>query len=112
MAGLMSALLASPELRQAFQTAARPPQAVVGAVVARAVERGEIPEPQDLETLGSVMPSMCMFHFVKTGTAPDRRFIETVVDTIVMPALCHQSSHQSSHHGSHQSSQSSHKKGR
>ena len=87
MAGMMSALLGSPELRQAFQAVARPPESVIGEVVRRAVERGEIPEPDHLETVGTVMPSMCMFHFVKTGAAPDRRFLETVVDRILLPAL-------------------------
>lgn len=87
MAGMMSALLASPELRDAFHAAGRPPESVVAAVVRRAVERGEIPEPEDLETVGLVMPGMCMFHLVKTGTAPDRSFFETVIDRIILPAL-------------------------
>lgn len=87
MAGMMSGLLASPELREAFHAVGRPPESVVSVVVGRAVERGEIPAPTDLETVGLVMPGMCMFHLVKTGAAPDRAFLETVIDRILLPAL-------------------------
>lgn len=87
MAGMMSGLLASPELREAFQAAGRAPETVVGPIVRRAVRRGEIPHPADLDTVGLVMPAMCMFHLVKTGAAPDRSFFETVIDRIVLPAL-------------------------
>jgi AcrR family transcriptional regulator len=87
MTGIMSAVLANPELREAFQAASRPPDSVVSAVIRRAVERGEIPEPEDLDVVGTVMPSMCLFHLVKTGVAPDAEFFETVVDRIILPAL-------------------------
>jgi len=87
MAGMMSALLANPDLRQAFQSAARPPASIVSVLIARAVERGEIPPPDHLELLGMVMPSMCMFRFVQDGTPPDRAFFEAVIDRIVLPAL-------------------------
>lgn len=87
MAGMMSALLANPELRDAFQAAARPPESVVSVVIRRGVDRGEIPTPEDLETIGLVMPSMCMFHLVKKGSAPDRPFFESVIDRVILPAL-------------------------
>jgi AcrR family transcriptional regulator len=87
MTGIMSAVLANPELRQAFQAASHPPDSVVSAVIRRAVERGEIPEPGDLDVVGAVMPSMCLFHLVKTGAPPDAEFFETVVDRIILPAL-------------------------
>jgi hypothetical protein len=60
---------------------------VVAAVIRRAVERGEIPVPQDPDVIGAVLPSMSMFHLVKTGTAPGRPFFRKVVDRIVLPAL-------------------------
>lgn len=87
MAGLMSALLANPDLRDAVQHTTRAPQTVVAPVIQAAVERGEIPPPDDMELLSMVMPGMCMFHFAKTGIAPDSQFIETVVDRIFLPAL-------------------------
>jgi AcrR family transcriptional regulator len=87
MAGLMSALLSNPDLRQAVQHTSRAPQSVVAPVIQAAVERGEIPPPGDLELLSMVLPGMCMFHFAKTGVAPDSPFIESVVDRIFLPAL-------------------------
>ena len=87
MAGVMSALLANPDLRNAFQSTSRAPQSVVTHIIHGAVERGEIAEPDDLELLSMVMPSMCMFHFVKNGMVPDAAFIESVVDRIVLPSL-------------------------
>lgn len=90
MAGLMSALLANPDLRQAVQHTSRAPQSVVAPVIQAAVDRGEIPPPDDLELLSMVMPGMCMFHFAKTGIAPDTNFIESVVDRIFLPALGYQ----------------------
>src|SRR5215472_11978754 len=67
MAGLMSALLGNPDLRDAVQHTTRAPATVVAPVIQAAVERGEIPPPEDLELLSMVMPGMCMFHFAKTG---------------------------------------------
>jgi AcrR family transcriptional regulator len=87
MAGLMSALLSNPDLRQAVQNTGRAPQSVVAPVIEAAVNRGEIPPPHDLELLSMVMPGLCMFHFAKTGIAPDSQFIESVVDRIFLPAL-------------------------
>ena len=87
MAGLMSALLGNPDLRGAVQHTTRAPQTVVAPVIEAAVERGEIPPPDDMELLSMVMPGMCMFHFAKTGIAPDSQFIESVVDRIFLPAL-------------------------
>lgn len=91
MAGLMSAVLANPELRQAAQNTTRAPKSVVVRVIQAAVERGEIPEPDDLELLSMVMPGMSMVNFVKTGAAPDAHFIETVVDRILLPSLGYRS---------------------
>jgi AcrR family transcriptional regulator len=87
MAGLISALLANPDLREAVHHTSRAPQTVVAPVIQAAVERGEIPPPDDLELLSMVLPGMCMFHFAKTGVAPDSHFIESVVDRIFLPSL-------------------------
>ena len=87
MTGLVSALLTHPELRQALAAIARPPQAVVEEIYRRAVDRGEIPEPADLDLLGSVMPSMCIYRLVTTGEPPTPEFIERVVEAILLPSL-------------------------
>lgn len=87
LAGMMSAMLASPELRETFQAACRPPQEVVGEVLARAAQRGEIDSVGQLDIVGAVMPSMCMFRLVMTGTAPEPGFFEAVIDNVLLPAI-------------------------
>jgi AcrR family transcriptional regulator len=86
MAGMLSAMLANPELREAMRGMSTPP-VVATAVVQRAVARGEIPAPRDLETILSVIPGMCMFRLLKTGISPDRQFFESVIDGVILPAL-------------------------
>jgi AcrR family transcriptional regulator len=89
MAGMFSAMLASPELRDALNAVTAPPAVMVSTVIQRAVERGEIPVPEHLDSILSVMPGICMFRLVKTGTAPDRQFFESVIDGVILPALHH-----------------------
>ncbi|HVA73194.1 MAG TPA: TetR/AcrR family transcriptional regulator [Acidimicrobiales bacterium] len=88
MAGMLSAMLANPELRDALRTMSAPP-AMATAIIQRAVERGDIAVPADLDTILSVIPGMCMFRLMKTGAAPDRQFFESVIDSVILPALQH-----------------------
>jgi AcrR family transcriptional regulator len=87
MVGLISALLAHPELRETLATISRPPQSVVEELYRRAVSRGEIPEPEDLDLIGLVIPSMCIFRLVTTGEPPTPEFLEKVIDTVLLPSL-------------------------
>lgn len=87
MAGMLSALLANPDLRNALEDMSATPATMGRQVIQRAVDRGDIPEPDDLDTVISVVPGMCMFRLVKTGTAPDRRFFESMLDSVILPAL-------------------------
>lgn len=87
MAGLMSAMLSSPELREMVVTGCIAPQSVFEAVVTRAADRGEIRRPADLSVIGTVIPSMFMFRIVTTGSGPDAEFVAAVVDQVVLPAL-------------------------
>ncbi len=87
MAGMLSAMLANPELGEAMGKMAAPPATMAAAVIERAVDRGEIPAPRDLDTVLSVIPGMCLFRLMKTGAAPDRRFFEDVIDSVILPAL-------------------------
>ena len=86
MAGMLSSMLANPELRDALKTMAAPPVTAT-TIIRRAVERGDIPPPHHLETVLSVIPGLCMFRLMKTGLAPDRAFFETVIDAVILPAL-------------------------
>ncbi|HET6875820.1 MAG TPA: TetR/AcrR family transcriptional regulator [Acidimicrobiales bacterium] len=87
MAGLMSALLSDPELRDLLVPGCAAPQSVFEAVVTRAADRGEIRRPADLSVVGTVIPSMFMFRIVTTGQGPDAAFVAAVVDQVVIPAL-------------------------
>ena len=86
MAGMLSAILGDPDLREALKGVATPP-AVATTIVERAVARGEIPAPRDLDTILSVVPGVCMFRLMKTGAAPDRQFFESLLDEVILPAL-------------------------
>ena len=87
MAGVVSAMLAHPELRQAMASYSRPPQALVDEVIGRAVERGEIAPPADMDVVGTIIPGMCMFRLAMTGEPPTPEFVETVVDRVLLPVL-------------------------
>lgn len=87
LAGLVSAMLAHPELRQAMASVSRPPQALVDEIINRAVERGEIPPPADMDVVATIIPGMCMFRLVMTGEPPTPEFVENVVDRVLLPAL-------------------------
>ena len=86
MAGMLSAMVADPELRDALKGMASPP-VIATAVIQRAVERGDIEAPTDLETILAVIPGVCMFRLLKTGIAPDRQFLESVIDRVILPSL-------------------------
>lgn len=87
MAGLMTAMISNPGLRDAIQAACLRPESAFQTVIDRAVKRGEIDRPAEPELIGWVLPSMCIFRLMKTGEAPDRSFCTSVVDRVVIPAL-------------------------
>lgn len=87
MAGLISALLNNVELQAAFNDTCKPPLDMFDQVIQRGVERGEIPEPADRALIGWIMPGLCIFRITTSGVSPDREFIESVIDHLVMPAL-------------------------
>jgi AcrR family transcriptional regulator len=87
MVGLMPTILGNAELRAAIKDVTRRPESVFQEVVGRAVSRGDIAAPAAPELIGWVLPSMCMFRLMKTGSPPDTAFLESVIDHVVLPAL-------------------------
>jgi AcrR family transcriptional regulator len=87
MAGLVSGLLSHPELRQAMESVSGPPHALALEIFGRAVRRGEIPAAPDLALVGTILPSVCMFHLVTTGEPPTVGLLEQVIDRVVLPAV-------------------------
>jgi AcrR family transcriptional regulator len=88
LSGLMSLLYRAPELAAAVDTAiVEPSAAAYRQLMARAVERGEIPASTDIDTLALVIPSMSVYRVMFTRGCADRTFHETLVDEVMLPAL-------------------------
>ncbi|GAB2644244.1 TetR/AcrR family transcriptional regulator [Gordonia jinhuaensis] len=52
----------------------------------RAIDRGEFP-PGDIDTLASVIPTMCVYRIAVDRLPVTRAFVITLVDDVVLPAL-------------------------
>jgi AcrR family transcriptional regulator len=88
MAGLMSMISRNPELAAAANTAIVEPRAAVNrALMQRAVERGEISADCDIETLSLISPSMAAYRVLILQLPVDRKFLMSLIDGVLMPAV-------------------------
>lgn len=88
MAGLMSALVRSPELADAINEAIVQPRAEANRILLqRAVDRGEIPADSDIGTLALVSPSMAAHRTIVQQKPVDRAFLISIIDGVVLPAV-------------------------
>ncbi|CDR13346.1 TetR/AcrR family transcriptional regulator [Streptomyces iranensis] len=88
LSGLMSLLYRAPELAAAVDAAiVEPSAAAYRQLMARAVERGEIPASTDIDTLALIIPSMSAYRVMFMRGCADRTFHETLVDEVILPAL-------------------------
>jgi AcrR family transcriptional regulator len=88
MAGLMSALVRSPELADAIDDAIVRPRAEANRILLqRAVDRGEIPADTDIETLALVSPSMAAQRSIVQQKPVDREFLLSIIDGVILPAV-------------------------
>jgi len=85
--GMVSAVLADPQLRKAFGRVTLPPVRAMEVIIDRAVARGEIAAPVDPGMLAAVLPSLGMHRLIFTGQGPDSRLVDAVVENLLMPAL-------------------------
>ncbi|WP_078877656.1 TetR/AcrR family transcriptional regulator [Streptomyces sp. 150FB] len=85
--GMASALLADPELRQAFGTLAPPIERAVATIVDRAVARGEIAAPADPALMAAILPALGLHRLIFTGGGPDPDHAAAVIDNVLLPAL-------------------------
>jgi AcrR family transcriptional regulator len=84
--GVTSALSHDPELARAFRdNIVCPRQAVVRAVLERAVDRGEVPPDRDLDLLCTLFPALMLHRIVFVGEPPDPGFVERVIDHVIVP---------------------------
>jgi AcrR family transcriptional regulator len=85
--GLATAASHDPELRAGlFTTGLERPRRAVQAVLARAVERGEIPAGRDLTLVPDILMGLNTFRALQ-GEAPDRDFLRRVLDTVIYPLV-------------------------
>jgi AcrR family transcriptional regulator len=87
LAGLVSALLHDSEFRAAFQRAGHPADAILEAVFARAVARGEIAAPANLQLMTSIVPALAIYRLVTSGEPPDEAFFTSVIDELILPLV-------------------------
>lgn len=87
IAGLVPAMVAHPELRQAFAEIATPPERAMRAIIARAVERGEIAPPRDPSLVAALLPALAVHRLIFTGAAPDAAFAGAVIVDVILPTL-------------------------
>jgi len=88
MAGLTSLLSHDPRLADAVNAAIHEPWVDAYRVLfQRAVDRGEIPVPADIETLLHVVPSMAAFRVLIQRKPVDRDFLVSLIDGLLLPAL-------------------------
>ena len=88
MAGLSSVLSHDPGLADAVNAAIHEPWVDAYRVLfQRAIDRGEILPPADLETLLRVVPSMAAFRVMIERKPVDRDFLVALIDGLLLPAL-------------------------
>lgn len=87
-AGLASLLTAEPALADAAGTAlVEPFVASQRLLIRRAVERGEVSDRVDVDTIAFVTPSMTAFRLIVQREPVDVDHLARLVDTVVLPAL-------------------------
>jgi AcrR family transcriptional regulator len=62
-------------------------KALVGRVLAQAVDRGEIQASAVTEELWDVLPGYLIYRSVLTGRAPSTRTVQDLVDNVLIPSL-------------------------
>jgi AcrR family transcriptional regulator len=88
MIGLVSALPHDVELREVFrERLVEPHVATLSAIFERAVERGEIPPVENLDTVVSIFPALVLHRLLIHGTVPDQQFIESIIEGVILPLV-------------------------
>jgi AcrR family transcriptional regulator len=88
MAGLATLLTEEPALADAADSFFIDPFAEAHAtLMQRAMARGEIPKHADIATLSRIVPTLAAYRALVKRQSFDREFLETVVDTVLIPAL-------------------------
>jgi AcrR family transcriptional regulator len=88
MAGLMSVLSRDPGLATAVNAAIVEPRAAINRILMRrAIDRGEISQACDIDTLSLVTPSMAAYRVLVLRRPVDREFLLSMIDGVILPAV-------------------------
>lgn len=88
MAGLVSLLARNPELADvAHETVIAPRLRLNRIFLQRAVDRGEITKPIDVELVSNISSSMVTYRNLMLRQPVDRNFLIKVIDEVVLPAV-------------------------
>ena len=88
--GLMAAMRRDPALAEVVRDQVlASKREVFGAVVARAVTRGDLPATADHELLAEISSALLLSRLLVTGDPLDPAFEQHLVDTVLMPVLQH-----------------------
>jgi AcrR family transcriptional regulator len=88
MGGLVSMLSRDPQLADAVEAAITEPRVAINrALMRRAMDRGEIPESADIETISHIGPAMAAYRTLVQRKPVDRDFLVSIIDGVVLPAL-------------------------
>lgn len=92
MTGLASMLSARQGLAEAVHAAIVEPWAAAHRMLLqRAVERGEISALADIETASQIIPSMAAYRALIQRKPFEKKFLVTLIDGVLLPALRHTS---------------------
>ena len=84
--GLVSAAWRDPELMAALSGPFERPRQLVGQVLQRAIERGEVRSDCDVELVADALIGLNIVQLLRGG-APDRRFAVRVMHNIIHPLM-------------------------
>jgi AcrR family transcriptional regulator len=88
--GLMAAMRRDPALAEVVRDQVlASKREVFGAVVARAVTRGDLPATADHELLAEISSALLLSRLLVTGEPLDPAFEQHLVDAVLMPVLQH-----------------------
>lgn len=93
LAGVLLASQDDPALRAAaYESVGRPPVDVLRRVLARGVERGDIPPGAPLDLITAIIPAIAFQRLVSDGRNLSEPEVVELVDRVVLPALAPTSS--------------------
>ncbi|WP_353952789.1 TetR/AcrR family transcriptional regulator [Knoellia sp. S7-12] len=87
MSAVIPALHRDTELTERFKESfVAPRQKMVGDILHRAQQRGEIAASADLELLAAIIPALAMHHTFVRGQGPTEAYMRGVIDDVLIPA--------------------------